>query len=120
YFLNELDGFAKNTGILTVASANDPAKLDPALVNRPSRFDRRYLFALPELQERHRYLHFFTSSLDTNLQLSDEDAGSVAAQTEGFSFAYLKELVLSSMMSWMAHSRHETFSTVMTRQVVPL
>jgi len=120
YFLNELDGFALNTGILVVASANDPAKLDPALVNRPSRFDRRYVFALPELPERSRYLSYFTSSLVGELQLTAEEADRVAAETEGFSFAYLKELVLSSMMAWISAGRNEAMAEQMLRQVVPL
>ncbi len=44
YFLNQLDGFEENAGILTVATSNHPEKLDPAISNRPSRFDRRYYF----------------------------------------------------------------------------
>ena len=120
HFLNELDGFARNTGILTVASANDPARLDPALVNRPSRFDRRYLFGLPEAAERSRYLRFFTSSLDPSLQLGDPEAGEIAAATKGFSYAYLKELVLSSMMAWISDGGGAPFVEVLGRQIVPL
>jgi ATP-dependent 26S proteasome regulatory subunit len=102
YFLNEVDGFAKNTGILAVATANNPEHLDPALVNRPSRFDRRYAFDLPEAKERARYLVHFTSRLNPELRLAEADALSVVGVTQGFSYAYLKELVLSSMMSWIA------------------
>ncbi len=35
FFLNELDGFAANTGIVTIATTNHPEKLDPAIVERP-------------------------------------------------------------------------------------
>lgn len=120
YFLNELDGFAKNTGILTIATANDPAKLDPALVNRPSRFDRRYTFHLPELHERSVYLQMFTASLDPELRLTLDEAGPIAVITEGFSFAYLKELVLSSMMEWITKGRADRFSVVLEGNVDPL
>jgi AAA+ superfamily predicted ATPase len=120
HFLNELDGFARNTGILTVASANDPAKLDPALVNRPSRFDRRYAFDLPGVNERTRYLQFFTASLEATLRLSDEDAEAIGGATEGFSFAYLKELVLSTMMDWISTAREESFAALMQNHVGPL
>jgi SpoVK/Ycf46/Vps4 family AAA+-type ATPase len=120
HFLNELDGFARNTGILAVATANDPAKLDPALVNRPSRFDRRYTFSLPSIVERARYLQFFTSSLDESLRLSDQDSKEIGRETEGFSYAYLKELVLSSMMSWISTDRTSSIATVMRGNVDPL
>ena len=120
HFLNELDGFAKNSGILAIASANDPARLDPALVNRPSRFDRRHTFNLPEAAERTRYLAFFTSVLEPTLQLSEAEASALGTATEGFSYAYLKELVLSSMMAWISSDRSTAFAEVMARHTEPL
>lgn len=120
HFLNEMDGFAKNTGILAIASANDPAQLDPALVNRPSRFDRRYVFELPEASERASYLTFFTSSLDSSLQLTEEEANLIGEQTEGFSYAYLKELVLSSMMSWISNGKTTDFASSIQQNIQPL
>ncbi len=56
YFLNELNGFALNTGILVLATANHPELLDPALTERPSRFDRKYNFDLPAEGERESYI----------------------------------------------------------------
>jgi hypothetical protein len=56
FFLNELDGFATNGGILTLATTNHPERLDPAVLDRPSRFDRKYPFDLPERPERQAYL----------------------------------------------------------------
>jgi ATP-dependent 26S proteasome regulatory subunit len=55
-FLNELDGFAANIGIVTLATTNHPERLDPAILDRPSRFDRKYPFDLPEQPERHAYI----------------------------------------------------------------
>ncbi|MFZ4506617.1 MAG: AAA family ATPase [Fimbriimonas sp.] len=119
HFLNELDGFASNSGILTIASANDPARLDPALVNRPSRFDRRYVFECPAAKERSQYLQFFTQSLAPGLKLDESQAGPVADATDGFSYAYLKELVLSSMMAWIDQPQRP-FAEVLVEQVGPL
>jgi AAA+ superfamily predicted ATPase len=51
-FLNELDGIADNIGIVTLATTNHPERLDLSIVDRPSRFDRKYPFDLPELPER--------------------------------------------------------------------
>ena len=52
FLLNEMDGFSANAGILTIATTNHPGRLDPAILDRPSRFDRKYHFGLPERPER--------------------------------------------------------------------
>jgi hypothetical protein len=104
YFLNELDGFADNDGVVIIASTNHPDRLDPAIVDRPSRFDRKYHFALPAEDERRRYLHFWRSGLASALQPSEAALDSAVEQTEGFSFAYLKELGRTSVMQWVNES----------------
>lgn len=68
YFFNEVDGLENNDGLLMIATTNyrksTPVRvfldglltlalavdrLDPGLSKRPSRFDRKYLFPLPNL-----------------------------------------------------------------------
>lgn len=117
FFLNELDGFAANIGIVTLATTNHPERLDPAILDRPSRFDRKYPFDLPEQPERHAYIVMWNKSLKPKLRLSDEEAVKISELTEGFSFAYLKELFLSSMMRWIAKPEQGTMEQVMTGQV---
>lgn len=102
FFLNEMDGFASNDGILTLATTNHPERLDPAILERPSRFDRKYTFNLPAVEERVRYLQLFSAGLQSELRLGDQPLRVVADATEGYSFAYLKELYLSAMMRWIA------------------
>jgi len=102
FLLNELDGFESNAGVVVLATTNHPDRLDPALMDRPSRFDRKYHFNLPAAAERTAYIANWNKDLQVELRLSEGVAAELARQTEGFSFAYLKELFLSSMMQWMA------------------
>src|SRR5713226_7073559 len=102
FFLNELDGFETNTGVVVLATTNHPDRLDPAILDRPSRFDRKYYFDRPAEAERSAYTAAWNNDLQPELRLSETVAAEVIQQTEGFSFAYLKELFLSSMMHWMA------------------
>jgi hypothetical protein len=53
--LNCQDGVTTGTGIITVATANEPSLLDPAILRRPGRFDRVVLFANPTPELRQEY-----------------------------------------------------------------
>ena len=117
FFLNELDGFASNIGIVTLATTNHPERLDPSILDRPSRFDRKYPFELPELPERSAYIMMWNESLKSSLRLTEEGAVKISELTDGFSFAYLKELFLSSKMRWIAHPQQGTMEQVMSEQV---
>jgi ATPase family protein associated with various cellular activities (AAA) len=101
FLLNELDGFADNDGVVVIASTNHPEKLDPAILDRPSRFDRKYHFNLPELPERLAYIQHWNQALQSEMRLSESEAVAVAEYTDRFSFAFLKELFLSTMMEWI-------------------
>jgi len=102
FFLNELDGFRANAGVLVLATTNHPEKLDTAILERPSRFDRKYYFNLPADAERLQYVQKWNAELQPELRFSAETAFAVVLKTDGFSFAYLKELFVSSMTQWMA------------------
>lgn len=116
FFLNELDGFEANTGIVVVATTNHPDKLDPAIVDRPSRFDRKYQFDLPGPTERAAYIAMWNAKLQPELRLSAAGANEVARTTEAFSFAYLKELFLSSMMHWASACDGQSMGEVIVDQ----
>ncbi|HVT10844.1 MAG TPA: ATP-binding protein [Fimbriimonadaceae bacterium] len=105
FFLNEMDGFAANQGVLTVATTNHPEKLDSAILERPSRFDRKIAFDLPALAERREFLARWSAKQERTLRLSEPELDVVAERTDGFSFAYLKELGLSGVMAWMRDCR---------------
>ncbi len=120
FFLNELDGFAANTGVVALATTNHPEKLDPAILDRPSRFDRKYHFDLPAESERLAYVKLWAGSLGEALRPTEAGLIAVAGQTEGFSFAYLKELFLSAMMRWIASPGESSMDAVLIEQVESL
>ena len=102
FFLNELDGFQTNTGVVVLATTNHPEKLDTAILDRPSRFDRKYYFHLPAETERLAYVNIWNKDLQPELRVSEGGAPEVVRETEGFSFAYMKELFVASMVQWMS------------------
>ncbi len=120
FFLNELDGFAANAGILTIATTNHPGKLDPAILDRPSRFDRKYHFGLPGHAERLAYAVRWNRSLEPEARVAPEAEAATADATDGFSFAYLKELFLSSLMAWVAAPGPRSMDAILAGQVEAL
>jgi AAA+ superfamily predicted ATPase len=117
FFLNELDGFRSNTGVVVLASTNHPEKLDAAILERPSRFDRKYYFQLPAETERRAYIEKWNQELQSDMQMSKAVATGLVGKTEGFSFAYLKELVVSSMIQWISSSEPRSMDKIMLAQV---
>lgn len=110
YFLNEVDGLESNDGILMIGSTNHLERLDKGIRNRPSRFDRKYLFPVPGLEERDAYCRFWRRKLG----LEDGDDGengegevefpmvlckAIAGITGGFSFAYIQEAFVASLLA---------------------
>ena len=116
FFLNELDGFQANTGVVVLATTNHPDKLDSSILDRPSRFDRKYYFQLPAEPERLAYIHKWNGELQSHLQLSEKGATQVVSASDGFSFAYLKELFVASMVKWMAEGRSKSMDDVLLAQ----
>jgi len=120
FLLNELDGFQENTGVVVIATTNYPEKLDPAILNRPSRFDRKYQFDIPGAFERHAYLTKWRATLDGDLQFPELSLESVIEITEGFSFAYLKELIVSTMVELACGSNLVQVQDVIRNQAMLL
>jgi AAA+ superfamily predicted ATPase len=103
-FLNELDGFRSNDGILVIASSNHPSRIDEALLKRPSRFDRVFHLGLPARDERTEYCRRVLnrgSLSDKIAEGFDREAlaAQVAEKTDGFTPAYLKEAFTAAALS---------------------
>ncbi|KAH9215298.1 P-loop containing nucleoside triphosphate hydrolase protein [Leptodontidium sp. 2 PMI_412] len=107
YFFNEVDGLENNDGIMMVASTNHMDRLDPGLSKRPSRFDRKYLFPLPSKAERIQYVQFWREKLKpkSEVQFPEILVEPIAGITYDFSFAYMQEAFVSSLLD-IAH-RHD-------------
>ena len=120
FFLNELDGFRANTGVVVLATTNHPEQLDTAIIDRPSRFDRKYVFELPAEPERWAYVEKWNRELQPELRVSGTAATAIVTQTNGFSFAYLKELFVGSMTRWVSNSGKTSMDEVILAQVVSL
>jgi hypothetical protein len=86
--LNLLDGFEATHKIVFVATTNYPEELGPRIVNRPSRFDKRFKIGYPSATSRRIYLEAIAGDA-----IGDIDVEAYIRDTNNnMSFAHLKEL----------------------------
>lgn len=101
YFLNEVDGLKSNDGILMVGSTNHLDRLDPGISKRPSRFDRKYYFPDPDYDQRLQYAKYWQGKLKDNkdVEFPDDLCPAIAKITDKFSFAYMQEAFVASLLA---------------------
>ena len=84
-----------------LGSTNHLERLDPAISKRPSRFDRKYLFDNPDESQREAYCRYWKKKIGRGggVEFGDEMCGKVVGVTEGFSFAYMQEAFVASLLA---------------------
>jgi len=88
--INILDGVDMVQKVVFLATTNYPEKLGPRIMNRPSRFDKRFKIGMPNAESRRIYLRsLITGKKDI------PDLERWVKDTENFSIAHLKELFIA-------------------------
>lgn len=87
--LSLLDGESSIDHVIFIATTNYPEKLDGRVINRPSRFDRVVKIDVPNADARRVYLS------SRKLPLLASEIESWVANTDRFSIAHLKEVIVS-------------------------
>lgn len=103
-FLNLLDGISAKNGLLVIATANNVKKLKANITRRPSRFDRKFEIPLPNQEMAYIYLKRWFGSLLTTAKCRELARLSVKHE---LSYAYLKDLYISSMFEALSHKREK-------------
>ncbi|KAF4503397.1 ATPase [Fusarium agapanthi] len=109
YFLNEVDGLKQNDGIFIIASTNHLELLDPGIAKRPSRFDRKYYFPDPNIDQREAYCRFWQKKLKSNkeIEFPDKLCKAIAEITDKFSFAYIQEAFIATLLAIARRSKNK-------------
>jgi SpoVK/Ycf46/Vps4 family AAA+-type ATPase len=88
--LNILDGVNQIEKVVFLATTNYPENLGPRIINRPSRFDKRFKIGHPNAESRRIYFEHVIGK--ENLDALEIDLDKWVEDTEEFSIAHLKEL----------------------------
>jgi hypothetical protein len=103
HLLNCLDGLQTSEGVIVVATANNPKALDPAILNRPGRFDRVVEFPSPGEALRAEFFRKQLGGAD-----SAEGLRRMVRRSAGFSFAQLRECYITAAYLAFDHNRDVT------------
>ena len=87
--LSYLDGEGQADKILNIATTNYPERLDKRIVARPRRFDRVIKITTPDETTRREYFK-------KKANLSEVELEEWVRKTEGFTFAALADLIIST------------------------
>lgn len=90
---------------MIIASSNHPERIDDSMKNRPSRFDVKYTFDYPSAALRKTFVLRWIRKINALppdrksfiefARTENELAEEVSIMTDGWSFAFLKELYVS-------------------------
>ncbi|HEY8095025.1 MAG TPA: ATP-binding protein, partial [Methylobacter sp.] len=108
-FLAQLDGTDSNSGIIVMASTNDVASMDEALVNRPARFSVKIEIPYPDAEDRSKMLLSFLTNYNArpDKTVSQEIWSNIVALSEGFTGDYMKELARTLIIHATAGGRNK-------------
>lgn len=92
--LNVLDGIDSPENVVFLATTNYPEKLGARIINRPSRFDKRFKIGFPSAEARRIYFeHILMDS-----EINQIDLGKWVRDTKDMSIAHLKELYVAVLI----------------------
>ncbi len=112
--LNILDGIDKLDRIVFLSTTNYPERLGARIVNRPSRFDKRFKIGHPN--EESRKLYFENLIGKERIPELKIDLDRWIKDTDGFSIAHLKELFVAVVIQ--GDSYNEAITTLQSMKEV--
>lgn len=93
--LNILDGMNQSENVVNIGCTNYPEKLKERILNRPSRFDKRYYIGLPDASVRKYYFEHKILQEDIEERGGEKFISKIVSETEGLTIAHLGEFIKS-------------------------
>lgn len=110
--LNLLDGLEKIDNIIFIATTNYPENLGARIINRPSRFDKRFKIDYPTFETKKAYLESLLIKSKDGSARKIVDVDKWCKESKNFTFAHLKELFIAVVI--LGNSYDESLATLKT------
>ena len=109
-YLQAMDGMSPNDGVVIIATTNHTQNIDPAISDRPGRFDRIIEVGLPEYAQREQILEKLLAKMPSSVR-SGRVVKKLSKDTEGLSGAWIREVVQSALISAVSSGRKKINQT---------
>ena len=96
-YLQALDGMETNDGMIILATTNHTENIDPAISDRPGRFDRIIDIPLPTKEQRSKIVKNILAKMPTKT-IDDSVISELARKSDGLSGAWIREAVQSAFI----------------------
>jgi len=106
-FLQSMDGVVPNHGVITLATTNHSNKIDPAIADRPGRFDRIIEVGMPGKEQRFHIFHHLLKKLDLARNVTLEVKEKLAKTTEGLTGAWIRAIVQDSLILALSQDKEK-------------
>jgi len=109
-YLQSMDGMEPNNGMVIIATTNHTENIDPAISDRPGRFDRIIDVPLPNYSQRSGIISNILTKMPAE-EISESEIAKIANRSSGLSGAWIREIVQTAMIEAIYAGR-EQVSTV--------
>lgn len=93
--LNILDGLNQSNNVVNIGCTNYPENLKERILNRPSRFDKKYYIGFPDHSVRKFYFENKIKQEDIEKMGGEQFLVNIVDKTEGLTLAHLGEFIKS-------------------------
>jgi len=105
-YLQAMDGMESNNGVVILATTNHTENIDPAISDRPGRFDRIIEVPLPDKNQRKEIIQNLMRNMPTKIH-SGKAIDKIASKSKGLSGAWIREVVQTAMIEAISDERCE-------------
>jgi len=105
-----LDGISNVENIVFLATTNYPEELSGRILNRPSRFDKRFYIGYPNAPSRKIYLEHLAKNMSPKPWNKKIPLDRWVKDTQGMSVAHLKELFVATVI--LGNSYENAITTI--------
>jgi len=105
-YLQAMDGMDSNNGVLVLATTNHTENIDPAISDRPGRFDRIIEVPLPDNAQRKKIIQNLMRNMPSKITGKKVIDG-IASKSSGLSGAWIREVIQTAMIEAISSGRDE-------------
>jgi len=105
-YLQAMDGMEPNNGVVVLATTNHTENIDPAISDRPGRFDRIIEVPLPDKSQRKEIIQNLMRNMPTKI-VSGKAIAVIASKSKGLSGAWIREVIQTAMIEAISDDREE-------------